>query len=346
MSTRSLARKLVNAGLAAAARRLPLALYRRVLPRSPVGFFYHAVSDKPLPHVQHLYPYKSALGFESDLVYLKTHFSPIGYPALKNHFESGAPLPHNAAFISFDDGFSVCHSVARPLLNRHRVPAIFFLTTDWIDNRGMYYRSVISLVIDRLIRPGQEDGLRALDALAREVDPAIPSGGIQSAIAWLLQRGPGDGPLLAAICDRLEIDIPGYLQSQRPFLSMAQIRDLQADGFTIGAHSRSHAKLMDLPEEAQREEIAESCRIICELTGADQAPFAFPFSGHRVDRAMLADLRRAHPHVGLIFDTKKLERDLPFIFNRIMVDRPVPGVADEKNLAFWLQDAYARQVRV
>ncbi len=346
MTTRSLARRMVNAGLGAVARRLPLAVYWRVLPRNPVGFFYHAVSDQPLAHVRHLYPIKSSGEFEHDLRFLKAHFTPIGYPDLLAHFEGRASLPENAAFISFDDGFSVCHSVARPLLKKHGVPAVFFLATDWIDNRGMYYRSVISLIIDRLLGLGPGEGQRALDALAREVDPAIPTGGVQSAIPWLLLRTPGDRPLLDRICRQLDIDIEGYLRMQQPFLSAGQIRSLLEDGFTIGAHTRRHAKLMDLSPEEQRSEIVESCRIISELTGESQVPFAFPFSGHRVDRGMLADLRRDHPHVGLIFDTKKLDPDHPFVFNRIMVDRPVPGVPQEHNLAHWLRDAYARQVRV
>ncbi|NJN43533.1 MAG: polysaccharide deacetylase family protein [Anaerolineae bacterium] len=88
---------------------------------------------------------------------------------------------------------------------------------------------------------------------------------------------------------------------------------MQEDGFVFGAHTRSHPKLNTLSQTEQAAEIIESCKIICEITGNDQVPFAFPFSGNGVDRDFLAGLRAQHPHIGPIFDTQKLRRDRPFI---------------------------------
>ena len=62
------------------APHIPLVAFRRLFPRSPIGFFYHAVSDDPLPHVKHLYSHKSIAEFEQDIRYLKQHFTLVGYP--------------------------------------------------------------------------------------------------------------------------------------------------------------------------------------------------------------------------------------------------------------------------
>lgn len=323
-----------------AAPRIPLALYRRLAPRTPLGFFYHAVSDEPLPHVRRLYPHKTSREFEADLGWLSANTRPIAYPELKAHLETGRPLPPAASYLSFDDGMVECFTVARPLLLKYSIPAVFFLTTDWIDNRDLFYRSKVSLILEALYAlppAGQADHIHAI---AREhgLEPAL-----QAVVDWLLDLPPSQSAAIDRICSLVGVDPAQFLAARAPYLTGAQIRTMQAEGFVFGAHSRRHAKLAGLPPEEQQAEILESCRIVADLTGADQAPFAFPFSGDRVSRAMLFELRRTHAVIGPIFDTRKLRQE-PGIFHRIWADKPVPGLAPQDNLAHWLHDAYQRLV--
>ena len=144
------------------APHIPLAAFRRLFPRSPIGFFYHAVSDEPLPHVRHLYPHKSTAEFEQDILYLKQHFTLVGYPMLcelakiSKQSTRIPTLPTNAAFLSFDDGFVECYTVVRPILLKHNIPCLFFLATDWIDNQAMYYRGKMSLAIEAMAALNEE----------------------------------------------------------------------------------------------------------------------------------------------------------------------------------------------
>ncbi len=319
-------------------RHIPLSIYRRVIPRSPIGFVYHAVSDGPLPHIRHLYPYKTAAAFEVDLRCIKDSFELVGHSELRASLAGQTRLRPQAAFLSFDDGLSECYAVIRPLLKKHRLPGLFFLTTDWIDNQALFYRSKISLCIERF---AEMSGPEQAGWLCNHPQTASLSAG--EFPGWLKNHQQSDEALLDAICDRLQIDVQGFLKEVQPFLNRAQIREMRAEGFAFGAHGRQHAKLNLLTPEQQAEEIVESCRRIAEITGDEQVPFAFPFSGAGVDRPMLAELRLRHPEVGLIFDTQKLRRDRAFIFQRIWVDRPVPGIPAARNIDYWLHQAYQHE---
>ena len=327
---------------------IPLAAYRRLIPRNPIGFFYHTVSDVPLPHVRHLYPYKSAAEFEQDILYLKQHFTLIGYPMLEELSKiqkqsTRLPtLPSKAAFLSFDDGFSECYTVVRSILLKHNIPCIFFLTTDWIDNQAMYYRGKMSLVIETLALLNVEKQTAAL----RRINAAfkLELVDLSTFSAWILRHQRSEEPLVDWVCDLLELDVKDYLNTNHPFLTRTQIAQMQSEGFVFGAHTRRHPKLSTVSQEEQTAEIVESCRIVSEITGKDQVPFAFPFSGSGVDRDFLAELRTQNPFIGPIFDTQKLRLDRPFIFHRIWADKPVPGIPPEENIAYWLHDAYVREV--
>lgn len=325
---------------------IPTSLYGRLIERNPVGFFYHLVSDRPLPHVAHLYPYKSTQAFEADIRFLKRHYTLIGYAELLAHARGEAALPPRAAFLSFDDGFAECYTVVRPILQKHRIPCIFFLATDWIDNQAMFYRGKISLIIEKFTRlpPAEQTALltriRSLlpSRLPVTQSPTPPS------IFDLRSLQQSDDARIDQICEIAGVDPAAYLRQRRPFLTRAQIREMRAEGFVFGGHTRNHPKLNRISQERQAAEIVESCRIVAGITADEQVPFAFPFSGNGVDRDFLADLRAQNPHVGLIFDTQKLRRDRPFIFHRIWADKPVPGLPPSRNLAYWLKDAYVREL--
>ena len=139
---------LIRKSLDKVLRLIPLGVYRRMVPRNPIGVFYHAVSTEPLPHIDHLYPPLTAAQFESALVYLKKHYTPVSYQRLHDHVFNDEPLPENALHLSFDDGYVENFTVVRPLLLKYEIPCTFFLTTDWLDNQSIFYRNKVSLVIE------------------------------------------------------------------------------------------------------------------------------------------------------------------------------------------------------
>jgi peptidoglycan/xylan/chitin deacetylase (PgdA/CDA1 family) len=64
---------------------------------------------------------------------------------------------------------------------------------------------------------------------------------------------------------------------ERPLLTAAQLRELGNLGFTIGSHSRTHARLTELDRDAARDEIAQSRARLEDALGAGVAYFAYPY---------------------------------------------------------------------
>lgn len=324
--------------LASLFRWVPLEVLRRLTPRPLVTLVYHAVSDDPLPHLQHLYPCKGRDAFERDLVYLKRHYRPVSHEDVLAHRRQARSLPENAVALTFDDGFAECFSVIRPLLQKHGVPATFFVVTSCIDNRALMFRNKVSLCFERLGMIGSGEAPELLARFRDRFDRRFENVGALR--AWLDALQFEDTDRIDAACALLGIDVPALLREVRPFLSRDQILQLHGEGFTIGAHSCNHPRLdrMDWPDA--RREIEDSCRAVRDLTGRDEVPFAIPFAGLRLDRNALAALLRERPFISLVYDSNDLMKDRDFIVNRVWCDTPYFAGPTRSNLPFLLQRAH------
>jgi peptidoglycan/xylan/chitin deacetylase (PgdA/CDA1 family) len=322
------------------ANYIPNYVYRILVPREMISFFYHLVAEKAVPHVQYLFPYRPVDAFEQDLIYLKKKFHVVSYEELASALASQNRLPPKAAFLSFDDGLSECFSMARPLLLKHNIPCTFFVTTDLMDNRRMEYHHQVSLCIAAMSSREPGELAHILFALRDSLEVNLDS--LDDFIRWIKKVNHPEH--VTKILDMLGIDVENYLRTQKPYLSSEQIRQMAAEGFTIGAHSQSHRKLGLLSQEEIEKEIINSCQVIRDLTNKEPVPFAFPFSGWGIERDYLDALLKRTPLVGLLFDTKGLSIDKPFIVNRIWVEEPWVSPDGRTPLPLILRRVYQKQL--
>ena len=324
--------------------RIPLWIYRRILRRQMIGVFYHSVSQQPLSHIEHLYPSIPVNRFENDLLFLKKNYALVSYQQLHQYVNRGKPLPPRALHLSFDDGYAECFTLVRPLLLKYGIPCTFFITSDLIDNRRMFYRNKVSLCIQRgaLLFRDDQAGSQVLTSFHQQLDRSVRS--FADFVAWIKPLVQADEVKIDLACEILGVDVDDYLASQAPYLNSAQIQQLFRDGFTIGSHTRSHPKLVQLSPIEMEAEIVASTRIVAEITGAATVPFSFPNSGTGVERRVLADIRSRHPLLGLFFDTKGIRLDEKYILNRIWAERPsLSSPGDQTALGRVLRNAYAEQ---
>ena len=321
----------------------PLVLWRKLVPKTELGVCYHLVSDGPVPHVKH-YRFLDTDTFESDLDYLRRRFEFVTYAELTRRRAAAIRARDNSVILTFDDGFAECATVVAPLLRRQGLRCVFFVITDLIDNQLLFRESAASLCIEKIMRTpfGQVEALVAELGLAARLQPGSsaslseptatrPFGladldpdldpRLLPLLRWLLQLRAGEESLAVDLLARLGIDSRSYLQQVQPYLTTEQIRQLHADGFTIGAHSCSHPRLQELARADAEREIVESCRIIRDITGQQSVPFAFPYFGGGLDRAWLAGLREQHDCIGLFFDTNGVCEDEPFVVQRVFGER-------------------------
>jgi len=317
---------------------LPLSAYRLLSGPGVLGLYYHVVSDEPLPHIRHLYACKGEKAFESDLLYLAANFDLLTYEQLVEHRLRGKRSEAGSAILTFDDGLSECYSVVRPLLLKHRIPCVFFIPTDYVDNRQMCSDHKASLCIDRVM--ALEDKTR-LDVVASVNDAYGKDFDNEAELKqWTRSVAASEHSAIDWLCRLLDIDVQHYLDVQRPYMSTEEIARLAQDGFTIGAHSVSHRQFGSLTDSEIEQEIVDSCQAVTALSGLPYAPFAFPFSADGVSRRLLQDIRGKHGYVGLLFDTNGTLPDRSFMVNRTCGDWPDDLAHESSNLPRLLARAY------
>ncbi|WP_158578422.1 polysaccharide deacetylase family protein [Spongiactinospora rosea] len=71
--------------------------------------------------------------------------------------------------------------------------------------------------------------------------------------------------------------IPSGLLGREGRMTADQVRRLAAAGHEIGAHTRTHARLTDLPPEARRHQLCADRTALTRLTGTDVRSLAYPY---------------------------------------------------------------------
>jgi len=320
-------------------RKMPLAAYPYLVRRDVIGLFYHSVSDKPLPHIQHLYPPETEARFEAAVRYTKKNYRAVTEAELEGHRLQGKPLAGRALHLSFDDGFAECFTVARPLLLKYELPCTFFITSGWVDNQRMFYRNKASLCIEQMRSLEHDAAKMVLTSVnnAMDLNLADPVGFER----WIHQLQASYEPVIDMTAKMLGVDVKDYLKERQPYMTRAQIKQLHADGFTIGAHTVRHAKLASLSPAEVESEIVDSAHYVQELTGQEHVPFSFPYSATGTDGGLLAEIRARHSFLGLFYDTRDLRKDVDFIVNRIWAEKSAYRTAGkETNVPALLHAAY------
>lgn len=89
--------------------------------------------------------------FERHMRLLAESGRAVGLPQLLDALDGRGECPNDAIAVTFDDGFTVTHEQALPILQRHGIPATMFLLSnrvaghnDWMTGRGFPRRELMS----------------------------------------------------------------------------------------------------------------------------------------------------------------------------------------------------------
>lgn len=247
-----------------------LSLIKKISNHSFVAPFYHTVSDMPLPHLKYLYPIKSIKQFKNDLDYLLKYFDPIGLVGLQEYLIQHRRLPENKFFLSFDDGFAECATIIAPILKAKGIPATFFINTAFVDNKDLMYRCKASLVFHQYKKKHNNLTRRKAKTLYKT----------------LMKKTYAAQNEFGVYFDLYNIDIEAYLKKRNPYLSVEQIAALEADGFTIGAHSVDHPWFRDISYELQQWQVRKSIEDLKKIAPTLNS-FSFPFSDEGITSNLL-----------------------------------------------------------
>jgi peptidoglycan/xylan/chitin deacetylase (PgdA/CDA1 family) len=298
---------------------------QKVSPVRTLFPYHHTVSNESLEHIVHLYQYKNVKQFEDDLDALLKYNSPINPADIAKHIRSNVPLPEKTFLLTFDDGFREAHDVIAPILKRKGVPAIFFITPDFLDNKELFYRCKISLLIGQLEK--QKVNATTLKKWSQLLETNTTEA--RELITQLKKINQYSAQLLEELATTINYSFDQYLQTQLPFLTTSQVQALDSDGFTIGAHSMSHYYYQLLSKEMQLEQTIDSVNYVNALLGNEDACFSFPHSDAHLSVALMEEL--GNTNIPLLFGIQNQQQeDNHRVLHRFNAERP--GLDMEKQM--------------
>jgi peptidoglycan/xylan/chitin deacetylase (PgdA/CDA1 family) len=216
--------------------------------------------------------------FRKQLRFLKTHYQIVHPDDFRAWHEQGKPLPPRAVLLTCDDGLLNTLTDMLPVLHSESVSCLFFVTAaSCSDNPGMlWYEELYVLMRSRpLIGPGVE--------LPVEEGAEYSSSQRFTDRWWSQVRRASrlEGTARAEWMDRVREHCgpPQNFRSERRWrlLNVAELKQLDEAGMSIGAHTVSHPVLSLCSENEARREILESKLEIERALGRPVWAFAYPF---------------------------------------------------------------------
>ena len=237
------------------ARTLTVLMFHRVLPKSEVT----ATGADPL--------YTVTPQFLADCIaFLKKHYAIVGLEDLLKARNGSAPLPDNAALITFDDGWRDNLSYASPVLEN--LPWTIFVSTDALLNPDCWWQEVLLW------------SLRSGTATEQQLwrlsggEPQRNGGNVSHALLMRFAALPAD------VRDDLLAPYRTMLREkavQKMMLAPADLAVLKRCGVSIGAHGASHLPMSLLSDGDAESDLCRARDLVIAWTDSQDAPtMSFP----------------------------------------------------------------------
>jgi len=190
--------------------------------------------------------------------------------------DGGAP----PVVVTVDDGYADFARVAAPLLQRHRIPATIFVTTDFVAGRSWFWWDRLMWLLENAPAGRRElacAGAAAVGDPSREDDRWRLWHTLADRLSTIDDAVKEDA--MAELAAALGCAVPAAPPEDYAALTWAEVADLAAAGFVIGAHTVSHPVLSRVPAARAEHEIAASRRAVAEHTGTPPDWFCYPQGG-------------------------------------------------------------------
>lgn len=218
--------------------------------------FYHLVDNEAPAFVKSLYKPRTIVQFNSDLDFFLKHYTPINLEEVIQFNQGKITLEKPSFHLTFDDGLSNFYHVVAPILKKRNIPATVFLNTDFVDNKDLFYRYK--------------------EVLFGEVKK-------RKQVPKEVQKNKNTSIQ--------EAHVRSFLADKKPYLSLEQIKELQQEGFTFGAHSVNHPLYANISLKEQIRQTLESNQWIDRNLKEKHKAFSFPFHDIGVSKQFFIEIK-------------------------------------------------------
>lgn len=189
--------------------------------------------------------------------------------------------------ITFDDGYQDHYSIAYPILRSLQIPATFFITTEIIGERKLYWWDVVAYLIKKCRKPSivingheytlQNNRLKIIADIQRQM-----KGHSRERIRHHIRF----------ISEAAEMDLPSDELQDRELLTQDQIREMAEHHMTMGSHTHSHQALSCLADREHEAELMVSKELLEQTTGQAVQSVAYPFGIYQFVPPSIQDTAR------------------------------------------------------
>jgi peptidoglycan/xylan/chitin deacetylase (PgdA/CDA1 family) len=273
---------------------LPVLTYHRFIAADSMGRFDDGVADTT-PET-----------FDRQMSLLKRWFTVLELNDLFA-FRAGKLLPPNPVLVTFDDGYKDGFEVALPILRRHGIKATFFVATDFVDQRRLFWWDRIHLVVKSSQR--------------ESIDLTYPSR-LRFHLRTRDERSAAAARLIRMVKDEKELDLDRFIDgvsegcgvsigpdeerrmADELLMTWDELRALRAAGMDVQSHTRSHRTLQTVPHARLRDELGGSREVLERELGEPVRAVAYPV-GKRLGSApaIRAAVRAAGYQLGFSNDS-------------------------------------------
>ncbi len=239
---------------------LPIVTYHRVFDASAGTLYETGVIDS------------TPESFDQQMATVARYFSPMTMDGLLAWF-AGAPLPPNPIIITFDDGYLDNFERALPILQKHGVPATFFMATSYLTERKLFWWDRIAY----LIKSSKHETI----SMIYPENVSLPRA---RALKWALRT----------VKDTFALDLPRFLADLQTacavdwddalerklanelLMTWDQVRALRRAGMDVQSHTRTHRVLQTLPVARLDEELRGSREDLEQELGEPIRAISYP----------------------------------------------------------------------
>ncbi|WP_166382624.1 polysaccharide deacetylase family protein [Polaribacter sp. 11A2H] len=260
--------------------------------------FYHKVSDEKPTFEKSLYPSRKIAEFKNDIDVLSNYFNPISMKEFIEISKSKDELNQNYFHLTFDDGLSNFYKIVAPILKERNIPATVFINSDFVDNKALFFRYKASL----LFQVYEKSSVKCKKVFHDFFE------GKEAIEEILFAINYNNKHILDELANAVNYSFEEYLETEKPYLSSIQINELIDTGFTVGAHSKSHALYADISFKEQVNQTKESMDWLVHKFNLDDRFFSFPFTDLDVSKEFFTKLSE-EKIIDISFGTSGIKKD-------------------------------------
>jgi peptidoglycan/xylan/chitin deacetylase (PgdA/CDA1 family) len=215
----------------------------------------------------------TAHSFERQIKYLKKHFNVIDIVSCLEFLGGKKKVKPNSVLLTVDDGYQDFYSVAFPILRRYAVPAVVFLTVDFLDKGIWFKHDLLSFALNNTNRADY-----ALDGTVFDLTTLDGRVKLRMRLDEIYKtRGPKErDDFIRQVLQTLGVIVPECPTPDYAPLVWDQVLEMSKYGVWFGAHTCTHPILSRIPLNEALNEIQESKRRIQEVVQNDVLAFCYP----------------------------------------------------------------------